>query len=96
MRYNHRMIANTQMAILDRVIKPEANGITPDTARFILTMTFEPQDHERMDGLAEKARQGTLTDDDRAELDEYRRAADLLALLHSKARLALKRAGLNP
>lgn len=81
------------MTILDRVIKPARNGLSPEVARFILTMTFEERDHERMAELAGKAQAGALTPEEAAEVDEYRRVGDLLALLHSKARLAMKSAG---
>ncbi len=87
------MTANTEVAILDRVIKPEANGLAPEVARYILTLTFQPQDHQRMGELAAKAREGSLAPDEQDELDEYRRVADLLALFHSKARQALKASG---
>jgi hypothetical protein len=44
--------------------------------------------------LSAKAATGTLTSDEREELAEYLRVADLLALLQSRARNSLKRAGL--
>ncbi|MBV8076429.1 MAG: hypothetical protein JO284_08530 [Planctomycetaceae bacterium] len=43
-----------------------------------------------------KAQEGTLTKAERAELEEYLRVSDLLALLQSKARLSLKKAGVDP
>ena len=44
-----------------------------------------------MAGLESKASAGTLTDDERAELEEYLRVANWLALWQSKARLLLHR-----
>jgi len=87
------MVANTEMTILDRAIKPERNGLLPDVARFILALTFDERDHARMAELADKNQAGDLTPDEQVEMDEYRRVADLFALLHSKARLALRQAG---
>jgi hypothetical protein len=83
------MTANTEAAIFDRVIRPDENGLEPSVAQFILDLHFQQEDIDRMNELAAKAREGTLTDDERAELDEYRRAGDVLALLHSKARRSL-------
>jgi len=49
---------------------------------------------EQVDALSQKARAGSLTPAESAELDEFIRVADLLAILQSRARQALKRAGL--
>jgi len=47
----------------------------------------------RVRALSEKARKGTLLPAEQAELDEFIRVADLLTVLHSRARQALKHAG---
>jgi hypothetical protein len=44
-------------------------------------------------GLSKKARDGSLLAEGKDELDEYIRAAELLAVLQSRARQALKNAG---
>jgi len=41
--------------------------------------------------LAERNREGTLTDAEREELDDFVKVGDLLAILQSKARKLLKR-----
>jgi len=46
--------------------------------------------------LLQKAREGSLTAAERADLDEFIRVADLLAILDSRARQALARAGVSP
>jgi hypothetical protein len=43
-----------------------------------------------MHELAEKARSGELTDEERLEADGYERVSSLLGILQSKARLSLK------
>ena len=55
-----------------------------------------PADWQRVNELAVQARAGTLTAEERAELDEYERSTCLVELMQSKARLSLKRAGLSP
>ena len=82
-------MANTQLDILGRILSDMPIAV----ARHFLAATLLPSEHARMDELSAKARDGTLSTEEANELDEYLRAADLLAQLHSKARLALQRAG---
>ena len=58
----------------------------------VLKFDFPAGDIRRMNGLAAKAREGTLTAVEAAQLESYRGAGRLLELLQSKARLSLKRA----
>jgi len=44
-----------------------------------------------MEELSNKAAEGALSPDEREELDEYLRVADLLAVIQAKARRSLKR-----
>ncbi len=78
--------------ILSRVIAPEEPNLPPDTAKIILTFDFGKEDRERMNQLAEKAREGTLTAEEQAEIDCYERVGHFLSLLRSKARISLKQA----
>ncbi len=48
-------------------------------------------DVDRMRQLAERSETGELTDDERAEFDSYLHSGNLLAVIQSKARLALRR-----
>lgn len=81
----------TASAIWSRVVKPEQGDFTPEAARAILKLDFDPEDHRRADELSEKARQGALTPEERAEIEEFLRVGNELAVLQSKARLSLKR-----
>lgn len=82
--------------ILARVISPEQGGLPVQAARAILDFKLPPRDRDRVNELAAKAREGTLSSDERTELDEYERIAAMLELMQSKARLSLKQAGLSP
>ncbi len=84
--------ANNEADILSRVIAPNQPSLSEDAARSILALGFGQPDRQRMDDLAEKAREGTLTPAERAELDGYERVGCLLGILQSKARQSLKRA----
>jgi hypothetical protein len=84
---------NNGTAILERLIEPANDDLTTEVAEYLLRLDFPRKDHQRLQRLSAKASAGTLTAKERAELDEYLRVADLLALLQSKARRALQSAG---
>ncbi len=85
------MSTATGALIWKHVIKPEKDNLTPDTARYILKMDFRESDQKRMEKLSAKAQKGTLTTTEQAELEEYIRVGDLLAIMQSKARRSLKK-----
>src|SRR5438477_12234635 len=86
------MAASTAAGIWDRLLRPGKGGLSPEAARSLLELQFSEVDHDRMNELAAKARKATLTASERAELEEYIRAGDVLALIKSRARQSLKRA----
>jgi len=81
--------ADTELAILSRLIRPDRRNFSASAARAILKINFEPGDLERMNELAEKARLGSLTPPEKAAIDNYEFVGHLLALLHAKARHTL-------
>jgi hypothetical protein len=81
------------LAILSRLIRPERHDLSAAAARAILKIDFEPSDRERMNDLAEKARAGTLTPQEKAAIDNYERVGHLLDLMHAKARQSLSKRG---
>lgn len=86
----------TAAAIWGRIVKPGRPTFTPESARSILKLDFDPEDHRRIEALSRKAQDGALTPDEAAELEEYVRVNDVLTILQSKARASLKKAGLKP
>lgn len=85
----------TDVAVIGRLIKPDRGDLSPDAARELLGLQFDEGDKERMHQLSLKAQDGTLTPDEQEEIESYRRAGYLLGVLWSKARLSLKRAGMD-
>jgi hypothetical protein len=81
---------NTEAAILARVIEADQSEMTPDVARYLLSMRLPRADGARVDELSAKARAGTLTDPETAELDSYLHIGSLLAVMQSRARRLLK------
>ena len=65
--------------------------MSPDLAPHVLALSFPPEDHARYEELSEKAQLGTLTTAERAELEDYLIANELLTALKAKARASLKR-----
>ncbi len=60
-------------------------------ARVILGLSFPENDVARMHELSAKARAGTLTPEEDAEMDDFERVGSILSTLKSKARQVLKR-----
>lgn len=82
------------VAMLEQIAGLDAKSISPETARHLLRLSFSRSHQQQVDVLSQKARAGSLTPAERTELDEFIRVADLLAILQSRARQALKRAGI--
>ena len=81
--------------ILEQLTDLDARSLSPETARKLLGLGFTRSQQERVDELSRKAREGELTPAERADLDEFIRVADMLAILQSRARQARRRAGLS-
>jgi hypothetical protein len=77
---------NTEAAILARIIQSDERELTPDVARYLLSMKLPSTDEERVNGLSAKARSGWLTDEEMRELDSYLHVGILLGVMQSRAR----------
>jgi hypothetical protein len=88
-------LPSTEAAIVGRLIKPDHGDFSPEAARELLSLQFDAEDQTRMRELSLKAQDGTLTDAEQAEVENYRRVGYWLGVLWSKARLSLKRAGMD-
>ena len=73
------------------MIAPDNPSFSSEAARSILSLGFGDEDNERMNLLAAKARQGNLDSQDESLLNAYLLVGSLVDLMHSKARLSLKR-----
>ena len=88
-------LPNREAAILTRLVGPDVTALSLAAAEGLLAFKFSPADKDRMNELAAKARAGTLSNDEQADVEAYSRVNSLLGILHSKARRALKRCGSN-
>lgn len=84
------MVANVETSSWERIVEPSASDLSREAAEGILRLGFKPHEIDRMNRLAALARDSALTPQELSELDTYNRVAHVLALLQSKARLALR------
>jgi len=83
-------IISQESEILSRIVGPENPDFTPDVARSILALRFSEADVDRMNQLAAKASEGSLTGDEESQLHGYLFVGAMVDLMHSKARLSLR------
>jgi hypothetical protein len=86
-------VASKESVILGRVLSPERGDLPRETAQWLLKVDFDPSDRERIAALYEKAREGTLTQEEDAELEDYGDVGRLLEMLKAKAKASLRKAG---
>jgi hypothetical protein len=77
-------------AIFNRVLEPDQANWPSEVARALLALDFNQTDKERMRQLSAKAREGTLSAEEKIEIDNYERVGHLLNIMQSKARRSLK------
>jgi hypothetical protein len=85
------MIAEHDAEIWARLLDADSTEIDEQAANGLLRMKFRPQDVDRMNALAEKARQGTLSEQERQEIESYNRVGHLMAILQARAKQVLHR-----
>lgn len=83
------MSAPDQTSILDRVLEPVADCLTRDVAAKLVALRADTETQARVDELADKANEGTLSAEERAEYDRYREAFHFVTILQAKARKLL-------
>lgn len=83
-----------QTAILGRAINPEDASWSEAASRSILDIKLTPEDNNRRDFLADKAREGSLNEEEKRELDDYRGVGRILELMKAKAKISLKKAAI--
>ena len=82
---------NREPAIWARLMQTLGDELLPDAATYLRSIRFGENDVARMGQLPDRSEAGELTDEERAEFDSYLHIGNLLAVIPSKARLALRR-----
>jgi hypothetical protein len=76
--------------VLDGLLDPLSRCLDAESARRLAEFRVAPVVQERIDILAERANEGLLTEDERAEYEAIINAADFISMLKPKARRNLK------
>lgn len=84
-------IHTSQTSMLARLFEARQDQMSREVAEFLFSICFHQRDIERVNELSELARPGKLSRAAEAELDKYIHVGNLLAIVQSKARLALKK-----
>lgn len=75
--------------ILDQLVAPLSDCLTPESARRLLALKADPKLQARVDDLAGRHSQGLLTPEEQAEYGRYVYFDTFVAILKSKARQLL-------
>jgi hypothetical protein len=83
------MLPSDHVSILDRVLEPITECLTPDVAAKLVALRADDETQARVDELADKANEGRLSTEERVEYDRYREAFHFVTILQAKARKLL-------
>jgi len=96
MRAVHDANGTSQAAIFARLWETKQGRLPRTLARYILRLGFSQQEKARMHELAVKNQEGVIAPAELEALQNYVTVGDLLALLQSRARRALKEDNRSP
>jgi hypothetical protein len=75
--------------LLDQLVAPLGDCLTPESARRLLALRADPKLQARVDNLAQRHSRGLLTPEEQAEYSGYVSFDTFVAILKSKARQLL-------
>jgi hypothetical protein len=82
---------STTLPSIERILEPVTACLTPEVARRIVDVRLDdPFMMQRLELLREKANEGTLTEQERAEYEGFVEGNDLLMLIKDQARSMLQ------
>jgi hypothetical protein len=71
---------------LAKILDPVAQCFTPEVAKRVAELRADPAVQARIEELAEKCNEGTITPEEMTEYDAYIQAMDVVSVLQKKAR----------
>lgn len=80
------MAGDTSTVVLDKLLDPLAECLTAEVARRIAGLRAPPEVQARLDQLADKCTEGTLSPDERSLYEACVRAVNFIGVLQAKAR----------
>ena len=78
------------MNVLEAYLGPLAQCFTPDVARRIVDFRPDVLTEQKLEHLRQQANEGTLSDAERAEYEEFAETLDFVGLLKAHARAVLE------
>jgi ribosome maturation protein Sdo1 len=78
--------------LLDRILDPITDAFTPEVAQRIVALKVDAEMQGRVDELAAKSNDGSLTDEEQAEYKNYVHVIDLISVLQAKSQRVLNSA----
>ena len=79
-------------SVLDRMLDPLSRCLDAESAKRVAELSIDPVVQARVDVLAERANEGLLTPEERAEYEAYINVDDFISILKMKTKRYL---GLN-
>ena len=83
-------LAEAESGILERAISADNESWSPEAARAILAFKLAEADLRHADELAAKARSGSITFEEKQNLENYLHVGRLVEFMRAKALLSLK------
>ena len=83
------MQSATEFQTLDRLLDPLQDCFTTEVASQIVNLRADDSVQSRLDELAERNSEGTITAEERSEYQALVSVGNLIAVLQAKARLSL-------
>jgi hypothetical protein len=74
---------------MEEMLEPLSAALTPESARVLSGLQAKPSMQRRIDELAARCNEGSLTNDERIEYETYVRIGNLFALIKAKAKRLL-------
>lgn len=87
------MTTTAEADIWGRIFGAAWDDLSPEAAQQLLRLQFNDEDKDRVAALSALANEGELDQEQRQELERYLDVASVLAVMHSRARRALRQDG---
>ncbi len=85
------MTAMAELESLDRLLDPVGDCFTDEVAARIVNLRADARVQSRLEDLAERNAEGTITSEEKSEYSSLVSAGNLISILQAKARVKLAR-----
>ncbi len=80
------MTQTQETSVLDRMLDPLCRCLDAESAKRVAELSIDPVVQARVDVLAERANEGLLTSEERAEYEAYINIDDFISILKMKTK----------